>query len=256
MKPARRHLSTVTVAAATGVVTALVVSGGPALAASVVAYARNAGAVDGRHAVPANASVAARKGKLVATGAKSGQLPNDIIARAPNSDRLAGTPITGLATSFLNVHGPSTLTTTAAPICATAVYTPTTGGVATIEVVARAYNPDSSATVVAVTPAVSADGGATFTAIPPDIGMLTSIPSASFGSVSDAGTFPLTRGVHYAFASLGQTVGPSVTVECVLNVQLTPRLPGTRVTLSSAADTAAASTARTGSAAPHPTVRR
>lgn len=253
MRPARRHLSTVTVAAATAVATALVVSGGPALAASVVAYAKNAGAVDGRHAVPANASVAARKGKLVATGAKSGQLPNDIIARAPDSDRLAGTPIAGLATSFLNVHGPSTLTTTATPICSTAVYTPATGGVATIEVVARGYNPDASATVVVVTPAVSADGGATFTAIPPNISMLTSIPGTSFGSVSDAGTFPLTKGVHYAFAGLGQTVGPSVTVQCVLNVQLTPRLPGTRVILSSAAD---ASTTRTGSAAPHPAVRR
>ncbi len=63
--------------------------GGPALATAVF-DARNAHKVDGKHAVGAGASVNARAGKLVATGRRSGRLPNNIIRKAPNAIRLDG----------------------------------------------------------------------------------------------------------------------------------------------------------------------
>jgi hypothetical protein len=76
-----------TVAAAA--LTAIVVSGAPAVAGSIVRFARNAHMVDGKHAVGAGASLKQRRGKLVATG-RSGRLPNNIIAKAPNASRLDG----------------------------------------------------------------------------------------------------------------------------------------------------------------------
>ena len=51
--------------------------------------AQNADKVDGKHAVGAKASVAKRTKRLVATNAE-GRLPNDIIAKAPDADRLDG----------------------------------------------------------------------------------------------------------------------------------------------------------------------
>jgi len=64
-------------------------SGGPALAKAAF-DARNAHKVDGLHAVGADASVNERAGRLVATAPRSGRLPNNIIAKAPDADRLDG----------------------------------------------------------------------------------------------------------------------------------------------------------------------
>jgi hypothetical protein len=69
------------------VVAASAVSG-PAAAAAV--YVANADKVDNKHAVGSGATVTARKGKLVATSATTGRLPNNIIAVAPNSNLLDG----------------------------------------------------------------------------------------------------------------------------------------------------------------------
>lgn len=80
----RRHLPTMIVA----MVTAAVTAGGPALAAAV-SQAMNAETVDYKHAVGAGASRSSRAGKLVATNA-GGRLPDDIIAKAPDADRLDG----------------------------------------------------------------------------------------------------------------------------------------------------------------------
>ena len=80
----RQHLATILVA----MVTAAVTAGGPALAAAVQ-QAMNADTVDSRHAVGAGASRTKRAGKLVATN-DVGRLPDDIIAKAPNADRLDG----------------------------------------------------------------------------------------------------------------------------------------------------------------------
>ena len=52
-------------------------------------FAKNADKVDGFHAVGGGASVDRRSGKLVATNSQ-GTLPNDIIAKAPDSERLNG----------------------------------------------------------------------------------------------------------------------------------------------------------------------
>jgi hypothetical protein len=70
-------------------VVALLIAGTPAVGAALVRFAHNADMVDGRHAVGAKAARAARAGKIVATG-KTGLLPNNIIAVAPNAARLGG----------------------------------------------------------------------------------------------------------------------------------------------------------------------
>lgn len=67
-------------------------------------FAHNADKVDGRHAVGAGASVANRRGKLVATN-KNGVLPNNIIARAPNSARLGGFTHAQMSSMPLLVQG-------------------------------------------------------------------------------------------------------------------------------------------------------
>jgi hypothetical protein len=81
----RRHGTTALVAASVAALTA----GGPAVAGSIVDFARNSDKVDGKHAVGAGASAPERAGKLVATNS-AGRLPNNIIAQAPDSQKLAG----------------------------------------------------------------------------------------------------------------------------------------------------------------------
>lgn len=68
-------------------VVALVGLGGPVVARAYDAL--NSHKVDGKHAVGANASATQRRGKLVATN-RQGRLPNTIIAKAPDADRLDG----------------------------------------------------------------------------------------------------------------------------------------------------------------------
>lgn len=86
-RPSRRSLLANVLVSA---VTAAIVAGGPAVAATVVSYATSADKVDGRHAVSSAASVSKRKGKLVATSGTTGLLPNNIIAKAPNANLLDG----------------------------------------------------------------------------------------------------------------------------------------------------------------------
>ena len=80
-------------------IVAVLTTGGPAIAHGVqhAMFAHNADKVDGKHAVGASATVQGRKGKLVATSPASGQLPNNIIQQAPDSDLLDGLD----STSFL-----------------------------------------------------------------------------------------------------------------------------------------------------------
>jgi hypothetical protein len=81
-----RMLRTVGVVAAT----AAVVGMGPAIAhTAVVAFARNAGHVDGFRAVGPLVSANSRAGKLVATNSR-GYLPDNILVEARNSSRLGG----------------------------------------------------------------------------------------------------------------------------------------------------------------------
>jgi hypothetical protein len=81
--------------AAVAVVSGLVALSAPA-AAGAVYDAVNADKVDGKHAVKSDATVKNRKGKLVATSATTGRLPNNIIAKAPDADRLDGLDSTKL----------------------------------------------------------------------------------------------------------------------------------------------------------------
>jgi hypothetical protein len=69
--------------------TAVAVTALPAVARTVVDFARNAGHVDGFRAVAADTEVGDRGGRLVATN-RHGYLPNGIIRRARDSARLGG----------------------------------------------------------------------------------------------------------------------------------------------------------------------
>ena len=79
----RRHSLTIAVALATALVTA----GGPAVAAAVY-DAVNADKVDGMHATEFERDPDQRRNRLVGTNG-SGQLPNNIITRAPKADQLS-----------------------------------------------------------------------------------------------------------------------------------------------------------------------
>jgi hypothetical protein len=85
-----RDARLVVIAAVTASLTTGLVMAAPAVGGAVAAIVRNSHMVDGRHAVGAGASVKARKGKLVATSPKTGKLPSNIIATAPNARRLGG----------------------------------------------------------------------------------------------------------------------------------------------------------------------
>jgi hypothetical protein len=91
MRTLTRDARTVVVAA----ITSLVVTGVPVMAA--VNYALNADRVDRKHAVGAGASIAKRAGKLVATNGQ-GVLPNGIIKKAPDADKLDGVDSTDFVT--------------------------------------------------------------------------------------------------------------------------------------------------------------
>ena len=67
------------------VIASTLVVGVPATAAVI---ATNSDKVDGLHAVGAGAGPNVRKGKLVATHRATGRLPNNIIAKAPDANRL------------------------------------------------------------------------------------------------------------------------------------------------------------------------
>jgi hypothetical protein len=84
----RKHLPTVLIA----MVVAAVTAGGPAIAHGVqhALFAHNADKVDGKNAVGSDASLAARRGKLVATNKNTGRLPNNIILKATNAERIDG----------------------------------------------------------------------------------------------------------------------------------------------------------------------
>lgn len=228
MRAARRQLSTVTVAASTALITALVVAGGPALAATVVDFAKNAGAVDGKKAVSANASVVQRKGKLVATGALSGQLPNNIIAKAPDSARLGGTRLSDLATHYLTAFDSWLPATTQSTFCKTAAFKPTVRSVALIQVSVDA-RAASAATYWGAQAAISSDGGSTFARTAPQWWTFATSPAAGYAAVSASASVPLAAGRQYTFAGIGYAHVAMSNGDCSLTVQIVPALPGTSV---------------------------
>ncbi len=99
----RKNAATIAVAMATAAVTA----GAPALAHGVkhALFAHNSAAVDGKSAVGAEATKSQRKGKLVATDPVTGRLPNNLIKKAPNADKLDGLD----STKFLQNSGAITI---------------------------------------------------------------------------------------------------------------------------------------------------
>lgn len=99
----RRHLLVLVA----GVLGAMIAAAGPTVARAVY-DAVNADKVDGKHAVSSGASIAVRKGKLVATNTQTGQLPNNIIAKAPDAARLNGYTHAKLRVQPLPVQGVAT----------------------------------------------------------------------------------------------------------------------------------------------------
>src|SRR4051812_3144090 len=94
----RSHVTTALVAA----VTSLMVAGGPALARTTGSLMRtDADTVNGFGAVGCHATIANRSGNLVATCPDTGRLPNNIIAKAPDSSLLDGQD----STAFLPAGG-------------------------------------------------------------------------------------------------------------------------------------------------------
>ena len=89
----RRHKGTIVVA----LVAATLTAAAPAVGHGVehALFAHDADKVDGKHAVGSGATAAVRKGKLVATNATTGLLPNNIIAKAPDAGKLDGIDSTG-----------------------------------------------------------------------------------------------------------------------------------------------------------------
>jgi hypothetical protein len=102
-----RENTKLVVVAAVCLTTALVA---PATAA--VYDAVNADKVDGKHAVGAGSTVSQRKGKLVATSGKTGRLPNNIIAKAPNADKLDGVDSAAMRFIDIDLMGANTYTAT------------------------------------------------------------------------------------------------------------------------------------------------
>ena len=90
MGEAKRDLRTAAIAVVAAAVTGLAVP-----AVSAVVRATNADKVDGRHAVGSGTTRTDRARKLVATG-QNGRLPNAIIAKAPNANKLDGLDSTDL----------------------------------------------------------------------------------------------------------------------------------------------------------------
>ena len=96
----RENLKLVAVAA----VCVTVSTTGPGIASTVGrAIAPNSDKVDGFHAVGAGTPARDRAGKLVATRKSDGRLPDDIIAQAPDSARLAGQPLRNVKTQWIGV---------------------------------------------------------------------------------------------------------------------------------------------------------
>lgn len=132
---AGRDLRTIVIATAV----ASVVTAAPAVAEMVT----NADKVDGKHAVSSKATVDARKGKIVATHKKTGRLPNDIIAKALNADRLDGLDAGDLQVTaggkggpFVNVPGCGNSTLVSYPLeveRASLVSASVTSGIAVLE---------------------------------------------------------------------------------------------------------------------------
>ena len=82
----RKHASTIVVA----MVTAAVTAAAPAIATTVADFAKNADKVDHKDAVGSSATIAQRKGKLVATSGKTGRLPTNIIGTSGLRTVVAG----------------------------------------------------------------------------------------------------------------------------------------------------------------------
>ena len=85
----RKHATTLVILMMSALVAASIA---PAIAhgPTHAKFSHNSDKVDGIHAVTSSAKKAKRRGKLVATSPTTGRLPNNIIKRAPNSDRLDG----------------------------------------------------------------------------------------------------------------------------------------------------------------------
>lgn len=129
-------------------------AGGPAIAK---ALGTNSDTVDGFDAVKSSTPAKQRKGKLVATSPKTGRLPDNIIAKAPNAAKLAGKPLS----FFLSSAAAAGIYESAAH--ASATYETASHASATYQTKAAAASaPNQTIVIRAFTPTLPTDFAGTF----------------------------------------------------------------------------------------------
>ena len=135
-------------------VTAAVTAGGPAIAATIADFAKDAHKVDGLHAVAADASAAQRAGKLVATDG-DGRLPKGAMSMAPNAQKLDGRDSSYFATAAALAESTGSLNSLEGRPCTSDGQTGTT----TLEFAAGAKHPDVTISCHGVVTPDSAEPG-------------------------------------------------------------------------------------------------
>jgi hypothetical protein len=219
----KRHLPILVAA----VIVAGLMTTGPA-AARAVYDTVNAHTVDGKHAVSSNSTVAHRAGKLVATNA-AGRLPDNIIARSPDSAKLGGLPLSAFAPTILYSSGPVEPT---GPICETASFTPTRPSFAVIQLDVDVMNEVfGHIKTFAVAPGYSTNDGASYNYATPKTPIVASAAANNFGSVGATGVVRLAAGRAYRFAVKVDHF-PNVTLRdggCEEVVEILPKFPGSKI---------------------------
>lgn len=219
------------------VVVGVVAYGGPVTARAVY-DAMNARKVDGKMAVSAGSSPSQRSGKLVATD-RHGRLPNNIIAKAPNSAKLNNLPTAAFSSKILYSNG--SFATTDDGYCPTAAFTPTRPSYALVQVDADVIG-GTGGGLFALAAGFSVNGGA-YTQATPAWNTGTTAAQDAFAAISNSGIVDLTPGSTYRFAGKGFIASGNVSgADCKVVVQVMPKLPGT--TLTPASKTASSAKAR------------
>jgi hypothetical protein len=218
----KRHLPIVM----TAVLVAGLMTTGPA-AARAVYDTVNAHMVDGKHAVDSNSTVAHRAGQLVATNA-TGRLPNDIIARAPDSAKLDGLPLSAFAPTILYASGSANLEP--GPACQTSSFTPTRPSFAVIRVDADIFGAHGSGTGYAVQPGYSTNGGLTYSKASPSWWTETIAAPQTLAAVGNSGVVRLAAGRAYRFAAKQAVfIRGGGGGDCKLIVEILPKFPGSKI---------------------------
>jgi len=211
----------------TAVLVSALMAGGPALAQAVDRVV-NADKVDGKHAVGAGASSTARAGKLVATD-RNGKLPNNIIAKAPDSARIGGRTLASLGSTVLSRTNTVSLSTGHNYLCSTETVEVTRPSLALVDY-GTSFLGGAGGADVSTMPVVSNDGEASWEVFREGFGQSSTTAAANdWGSTGSSAPLELEAGASYSFAIrsnlfAGVAAGSGT---CSLTVQIMPLGPNT-----------------------------